>query len=556
MTAFVCLARRGIDVSPLMDAIALALLAAGALGILVDRVLYVRGVARSEEEPRRGARSYGLLLVGAIGLFVWMADPVTWVGVIEVFVGVEVLILTLLLGELHGKLKLTPARTLLGSFALTIVIGTALLSLPKAGVEPLGFVSALFQATSAVCVTGLSTIDIAHDLTPLGHSILLVLIQFGGLGIMTVAFFVLTVGENELGLREHVFLRDVVASEGRSVTRVLTMIVTITLVAECMGAFALHAMRDVTVSPEGLSTEFVAVFHSVSAFCNAGFALYEGSLERAGASVVAVHAVLIVLGGLGFTVLFDLLGTANYRIARAFGRGKSDDRRSVHALTVHSKLVLVCTALLLAGGALGYFLVESRDDTAWADLPAIERAGHAAFQSVTSRTAGFDTVPQQDLSDASLALTYALMCIGASPGSTGGGVKSIVVAIALLSVVAILRRRRQVTVFGRSLPADLMLKVMAMVSLYAISLWIVTFLLIVTAGPDFAFRDVAFEAASALGTVGLSTGVTPSLPVASQLVLCLAMFVGRLGPLVFVLIWAREVRAPRVEYPAGRIHLG
>lgn len=464
-----------------------------------------------------------------------------------------------------------PALLLVGSFAVLIGVGTALLMLPRcrahddmSDMAGAPFLTALFTSTSASCVTGLVVEDTGTYWSRTGQVVIMCLFQVGGLGIMTFgAFFGVVAGRN-IPLRESATLHDLLASEGLEDVRRLAMaILCFTVVSELTGAVLLLGLWPDLPWGEQM---FQSLFHSVSAFCNAGFALTPNSFVGMGHrwQVWGVLAGLIIIGGLGFSVLNDvaahsLASLRNWK-RNVFIR---DPRERTH-LSLTSRLVLITTAALLAVGLVGLLMLE-RVDYLREDGMAIPVAD-AWFQSVAFRTAGFNTVEMGELSAPSKLLGIGLMFIGASPGSTGGGVKTIVFAVTILGLLSILRGRENIECMGRMIPIMQANRALAIMFLGVATLTTVTLLIVLFEHRPEWFLDHLFEAASAVGTVGVSSSVTldtgemvsvtKSLSSPSRVVIIMAMFLGRVGPLTLLLGLISAGQSGRYEYPAERVTLG
>lgn len=446
-----------------------------------------------------------------------------------------------------------PVALLCLSFAFTIAAGTAAL-LPPAASAPgrhLDVLSALFMATSATCVTGLGVVDVGSHLSRYGQWVILILIQVGGLGLMTVTTALALVLRRQLSQRARGALQEIVEEETVSgVRRLVLSIGAITLALETAGAAllwpALWAGADGQPLAPG-DRAFHAVFHAVSAFCNAGFALYPDNLARfAGhAGVNAVIGGLIVLGGLGFPVIAELL-----RVPRWWRHGA---RGGWALLPVHARVVLVTTAGFLAAGAVAYLVLEWSRSLAPLSPPA--RVLAAGFQSVTLRTAGFATVDLARMGTPMALLCLLWMFVGGSPGGTAGGVKTTTVAVLALTFRAMLRNRSEVEAFGRSVPPANVYRAAA-VALVSLGLLFGLAFLLVLLEPGQPFLPLMFEAVSAFGTVGLSLNLTPSLSGAGQLVVCALMFVGRLGPFTLALAAGLSRDRAAYSYPSTKIMVG
>ncbi len=434
-----------------------------------------------------------------------------------------------------------PARSLVLSFISLIGVGTVLLSFPAAWAsEPVPLVDALFTAVSAVCVTGLTTVDTAVVWSTFGKGVIAALIQLGGLGIMAVAA-AMTMGLGRgLGVRDRALVEGALAeADAVEIKALLKSLVLSTLAIEALGALALFA-RFSEMMPARQAVAY-SLFHAVSAFCNAGFSLYSDNLVRFADDplVNGIVAGLITCGGLGFGVLVALT-----RWVRTGGR---------QALPEHAKLVLMSSAALVWVGGLFYFFFEYDHSLASLDLGG--KTLGALFQSVTARTAGFNTVPLDALHPLTTLLLIGLMFIGASPGSCGGGIKTTTAAVVALAVRAYILERGDVELYGRRLPDVTVLRALALTGGAVVSFTLALGLLLVTESQP--FLSLAFETASALGTVGLTLGVTPNLTISGRLIVAALMFVGRVGALTAVAAMASRQSAPaRIRLPLGKILLG
>ncbi len=450
--------------------------------------------------------------------------------------------------SLVRALEARPLRLVALSFLGAIIIGTAFLSLPaaSAGNRAVPFVDSLFTATSAVCVTGLIVRSTPHDWTPFGQVVILVLIQAGGLGIMALSVSVLMLLGGSLRVRQRTAMFQAMDATTMAGLRAsLRYLVLVTLVCEAVGFLVLSA-RFALDGYDGSQAAWLGLFHSVSAWNNAGFSLWDESLMayRSDLVVNLTISVLVITGGLGFVVLGQILS----RVAR--GRRAWGPRIS---WSIHTRLVLLVTASLLAAGTIAIFFVEF--DQGLQGLEPGEKLLAAFFHAVSARTAGFNTVSIGDFSALGLFVLSVLMFIGASPGSTGGGIKTSTLAVMALTVRAMLRNREEVEVFRRRLPQAVVIRAMAIVVMAATSITLSLGLLLALE-PDLPFEGLLFEAISAFGTVGLTTGITPQLGVAARLVVILLMFLGRIGPLTMALAIGRQAVSGSVRYPEGRVVVG
>lgn len=449
---------------------------------------------------------------------------------------------------------------LAGSFATLIMIGTFLLLLPNAAARPEASVSGLdafFMATSAVCVTGLAVLDVGSDLSTFGQLIVLALIQVGGLGIITFVAFLSIFSTRALPVPQMVAFSQLVNAPALSdLKRQLAGILLATAVIEGLGVVLLYQFFTGEENP--LARIKWSVFHSVSAFCNAGFALQPDSLTawRGNAGLMVTFMALMVLGGLGFLVIPELL-TYRFTRSRLFRRMRFFRRlhagRAPAQLSVQARLSLRVTWLLLAAGFLGFWALEFNH--LLQNRPWTESFLVSAFQSATARTTGFNTVPIDQLRDATLVFLMMLMVIGASPVSMGGGIKTVSFGILLLALRALVARRERVEAFGRTIPVKTLFAALSVFVLYVITASVGIFLLALF-DPEMKLQDQAFEVISALSTVGLSTGITAELSTASKLALCLLMFIGRVGPISLVLSVFHPRRTLAYEFPEEEVVVG
>lgn len=432
--------------------------------------------------------------------------------------------------------KLTPARSFVTSFLLVVLAGTLLLLLPAstANGRPLPVADALFTSASAVCVTGLTVVDIGRDLSLFGQIVTLALFQIGGLGIITFSLVLFGMMGRSLSFRGRELLQGTfLHTPRRDFFRVLRFVVAGTFAIEAVGTLLLF-IRFLGDFPPAQAL-YRALYHAVSAFNNCGYSLFSGSMVRYRSDWMVNLTVvsLVVLGGIGFIVLYEVLS-------------HWQDRRQ--RLSLHSKLVLLTTGVLVAGGALLIYLFEAGNSLKHAGAGG--RFLASLFQSVTARTCGFNTVPIASLSNATLLVLMILMFIGASPGSTGGGIKTSSFALLALMIINRLRGRDDVTIFRRTVPAEILGRTIAIVIAASVSVLAVASLLLLAAGPAAGgvqasrhlFIEYVFETISAFGTVGLSMGVTPELNLLQRLAVVLLMFVGRVGPLAMAFTWSYSRR--------------
>lgn len=434
--------------------------------------------------------------------------------------------------------RVPPPAVLAVLYAVLIALGTIALKLPVALNQPITWSDAVFTAASAVTVTGLGVIDTGLVFTNFGEAVLMLLIQLGGLGLMTFAVLILSALGLRFGIRGQVYLReDLNQTSVSEVLRLVRVIFRVAIAFELAGA----ALLAVTFVPEfGLRRGlWDALLHAISAFNNAGFSTFPtGLIGYATDPVVnCVIPLLFITGGLGYGVLSDL-----FRL-RAWRR-----------YSLNTKLMLVGTAVLIVSSvALFAGLEWSNPRTLGQFVDPLDKLIVSWFQGVTTRTAGFNTIDPAGLEDSTSLMFISLMLIGGGPGSTAGGIKVTTVLVMLLATVAFFRRQTQLAAFGRSIELDQVLKVMALTAISLVVVFVSIFLLTLTHQGD--FLSIAFEVASAFGTVGLSHGMTRELDPLGRAVIIAVMFLGRVGPLTLGFFLATQVR-PRVRYPEGQVFLG
>lgn len=445
-----------------------------------------------------------------------------------------------------------PARLMVFGFAAAILIGGCLLALPAASRgEPIAFLDALFMATSAVCVTGLAVVDPGGTFNYFGQTVLLILVQMGGLGIATLSTALLMLIGQDISFSSSDAVQDSFALNHRiSLGGLLRQVLIWTVIIEALGAGLLFLTESQRLPP-GPALWF-SVFHAVTAFCNAGFALRPDNLmgDRATAGIVVPIMVLIILGGLGFSVLAELF---RWRVRRWRGQRIP--------LSLHTKVALTMTGILLLVAMVGFAVLER--DNLLRGMKVGEAVLVSSFASVTPRTAGFNTIDYGQATAATLYFTMVLMLIGGCPGSTAGGVKATTVGVLLALTRARYRGERGVRLFNRSVPEANVDKAFWVVALALVG--VVTGVILLSAiqirGPVQSHSGewslgLLFEVISALGTVGLSTGITAQLHEGSKILIMALMFIGRLGPLTIALAIARQKPRPALSYAEEQVMIG
>lgn len=442
------------------------------------------------------------------------------------------------------KLHLNTAEILVLGFALVILLGAILLNMPfasKSG-ESVGFVNALFTAASAVAVTGLVVKDTLTHWTTFGHVIILALIQIGGLGIITMGtLFALILGRR-INFRQRVVMQEAMNKiTVNGVVKLAKYILIMTFMVEGIGAIIL-ATRLIPYADSVGQGIWLSVFHSISAFCNAGFDLI-GNFQSLtpfveDPIVTLTVSALIIIGGLGFVVIFELL-----------------DKKSLKKLSVHSKIVLNMTFFLLLSGYIIVLALEWNNPATMGDLSIGGKFLSGFFHSVTPRTAGFNTLPMEQLNMGTIVMTMLFMFIGAGSAGTAGGVKVTTIGVIILTIVSTLRGRKETEGFKRVLPRDLVNKSLTIIGIAITWVILVTFVLSITEDAD--FMSIFFEVISAFGTVGLSLGITGSLSTIGKIVITITMFLGRIGPLTIFMALAQRLQVPSsIQYPDEEIMIG
>lgn len=465
-----------------------------------------------------------------------------------------------------ASLGTNPTRMLIASFLTLILVGAGVLCLPKAtNGDRLSFVDALFTSTSATCVTGLVVRDTGHDFTLMGQCVILGLIQLGGLGIVVFgAVFSLLLGQ-AFSLRESAAMQDLVSAQTlNKIGNMIAFIFMATLVIEAVGTFGLYTLWDNsdTWASMNQSRWFYSLFHSISAFCNAGFGLFNDSLVQYNRSwaTYTVICPLIILGGLGFGVLYNLCHVASDQIKRCIKKIRHKQCRfSMDVplrISLQSKIVLSLSFLLIMFGAVLILLLEHISGNP--GISACPDALDALFQSITARTAGFNTVDIDAMTAPSKLILILLMFIGGSPGSTAGGIKTVTLAVIAMTIITTLRKRSEVEMFRRSIRPVVVGRAITVTGLFVFVLFVMIFTLSLSEGgnPDISLFDLAFEATSALGTVGLTTGITSVLTTTGKFIIIIAMLIGRLGPLTLLAALTFDLKPVKYNYPQEAIIVG
>ncbi len=448
--------------------------------------------------------------------------------------------------------KLNPPQIIILSFLAAIFAGTILLQLPWATKEGISLINAFFTATSATCVTGLIVVDTGSYFTRFGQLVILSLVQIGGLGIMTFSSLFAVLFGRKITIKGRMIMQSALNhNEGKGILYLLKNIVFLTLIFEGAGAAILFFHWRKILSGSLGETAYRAVFHAVSGFCNAGFSLFKTSLTAFRGDVLTnlVMITLIVLGGIGFFVLIDL---SKLR----FTPGKKEAVRN--KVSLQTKIALISTLVLIGLAFTVFFFLEGENTLK--GLPLGRKMLASFFQAVTPRTAGFNTLPVAEMRPASHFFTLILMFIGASPGGTGGGIKTCTFIIFLAIWWSMLKNKSYVSIFHRTIPRLIIRRAMVIFVLAISWIFLATLLLLIAEGkiahqPGFLIKGI-YETTSAFGTVGLSTGITKELSAWGRVIIIITMFVGRVGPLTLALAMTRPEERRLFKYPEEKVMIG
>ena len=448
------------------------------------------------------------------------------------------------------KLSLSTTQIILLSFLMAILLGSALLSLPisSADGKAVPYIDALFTATTSTCVTGLVTVPTASSWSVFGQTVILILIQIGGLGVITVMTGFLLLFNRKMGIGDRLLIQDAFYLNTLSgLAKFIKNTVVATLCIEAVGA---RLYMTVFVPEFGARGIWISVFNSVSAFCNAGIDIIgENSLCNYATNPLInfTTSALIILGGIGYIVWWDIVHVMKTRSKKS--------KRIFRHLCLHSKIALTATIFLLLGGALLFLIFEYNNPATLKDMSLFDKIQVSFFQSVTTRTAGFVSIPQKDLTMASTVVSLVLMFIGGSPVGTAGGVKTVTVVVLACSAIATVKNKRLATVFGRTLSVASIRKAIAVVMTFFAIMICSTVLL--AASTDASLADIAYESVSAVATVGLSRDLTSSLNIFGKIIIIATMYFGRVGPISFAVAFGKKSETQNVvSDPVEDINIG
>lgn len=426
------------------------------------------------------------------------------------------------------------------SFLFVILFGAVLLNMPEASIsgERIGFVNALFTASSATCVTGLIVVNTASYFSVMGKAVILVLIQIGGMGTMVLFSLIAMLFNFKIGLKERILIKEQLNQDTLTgLVKLTKSVIKISLFIELVGAIVL-SIRFIPIYGMEKGIAF-SVFHSISAFCNAGFDIIGNSLMSYPTDLILnlTISILIILGGLGFTVFRDILR-----------------KKSIRHTSLHTKMVLIVTSILLVIGTILFYLIENEGTLA--NYVGTEKWLISFFQSTISRTAGFNSVDMASVHYSTAVILMILMFIGGSPASTAGGLKTTTFGVILATTISVCKGERDVVFLKRTIPRDTVSKAIAIAVIYLGAVIIATLLITIVEVDKFNLLDVLFESISAFATVGISRGITPELSTASKIIITVSMYLGRVGPATLAVAIMKSRKTILYKYAEGDIVVG
>ena len=448
------------------------------------------------------------------------------------------------------KFSLSTTQFIMLSFLVAVFVGSVLLALPvsSASGTAIPYIDALFTATTSVCVTGLVTLPTVSTWSIFGQIVILILIQIGGLGIITIMSGIMISMQRKLGMKDRMLIQDAFNLNTLSgIVRFIKKVLIGTFIVEGIGAFL---YMTVFVPEYGAKGIWISVFNAISAFCNAGIDIIsENSLcdYVLNPMINFVTSVLIILGGIGYIVWWDVI--------RVFKDIRKKKLKCFSNLTLHSKIALSATGVLIVAGMVLFFIFEYNNPLTMKDYSLFDKLQASLFQSITTRTAGFATIPQQNLTNASATVSLLLMFIGGSPVGTAGGVKTVTIVVLIYAAFSTIKNKEDVVLFQRTIPKKAVSKAVAVVCMSFMIMFISTLLLSAVTNAD--ALDIAYETVSATATVGLTRNLTPLLNIWGKLIVIVTMYLGRVGPisLVIALNTTKEKKNIIIE-PTEEISIG
>lgn len=445
------------------------------------------------------------------------------------------------------------------SFLVLILIGTVLLMLPRTTIEaPLSFVDALFMATSAVCITGLSVADISTNFSMFGQTVIIVLIQVGGLGIMTFTGFFGYFFSGGFSFKNQLMFGEILGeNKVASVIKTLLTMIFITLLFEFLGAILIFSTLEKTNFPNMGSMIFFSIFHSISSFCNAGFSILSGGITNEAYKFnypfqLALSS-LFILGGLGFGIVLNFYTYIKESILLWYHRlvTKKNYKHKAWSFSFNSKLVLLCNAIIIVAATLFFYFLE-RKNTLSLEKGVDGEWATSFFMANAARSAGYNSIDLSFVGAPTIFLIMVLMWVGASPGSTGGGVKVTTVALSFLNIISLAKGKEYIEIFKRRIASESLNKAFAIILLSFLVVGLSFFVLIFT-DPDKSMKDLLFESLSAYTTCGLSLGITPSLSMGGKLIIVVTMLVGRVGMLTLLVAFIKNTTRRNIIFPEEKI---
>ena len=445
--------------------------------------------------------------------------------------------------NLRKSNKLKGVQILALGFLVVILIGAIILTLPisSATRQYTNFLDALFTSTSAVCVTGLVTLDTGTHWSMFGQTIIMLLIEIGGLGFMSFTTLIAIILGKKITLRDRLILQDAMNTFNiQGLVKMVQYVLTFTITVQLSGAL-LFSTQFIPKYGIGKGM-FYSLFHSISAFCNAGFDLFGNFSSLTSYSsnwvVILVASALIIIGGIGFAVWIEVY---NFK--------------SMKKLSIHSKMVILVTAILVVGGTILMFIFEHNNPNTLANMNIGDKLVNSFFAAVTPRTAGFNSISTDGMTNAGNLLTIILMFIGGSPGSTAGGIKTTTIGVLIVSVICVIRGREDAEAFKKRFPKELVYKAFTLFFIGGVLVMSATMLLSYTE-QGASFLSLLYETTSAFATVGLTVGLTQQLTEVGKVLIMIMMYLGRVGPLTVVLSLMRNKKNNGVKYPEGKILIG
>lgn len=486
-----------------------------------------------------------------------------WINVLANPTLTHILLFTILILEISrvsigvSRLQLGPAKILALSFITLITIGTGLLMLPNATNDGISLVDAIFTATSAVCVTGLTVVDTGTAFTSAGHNILIILFQLGGLGMMTFTSFFSLFFYGNASFSGNLYIKELVQSKQiGNMLNILLKIIFLTFLIEGLGILAIYLITDSSAFTDRQEHLYFSVFHGISAFCNAGFSTlstgFHGDEYGESYGLHFILAVLIICGGLGFNVLFNFYTWIKnwIKVRIAYIKTREEIRHQTWQININTRMILFTTTLLLGFGTVSFFIIEYNN--AFEGKPLIGKIISAFFAAVTPRSGGLNTVDLESLALPSIMLTMLFMWIGGSPGSMAGGIKTTTFMVASLNMISLSKGKDRLEFMKRRISEDSVRRAFSVISLSLIFIGLSIFGLCIT-DPDKGLLKIAFECFSAYSIVGLSLGATTDLSDMGKVILVSTMFIGRIGALTFMVAVFRRVTTTHYRYPSEDI---